>query len=110
MPPIFLLAVKIAFLVILYLFVARAVRAVVLDVFGPDRVMFASNFPVDGLTGTYQDIMGGLLEITSSWSPDEQRKAFAENAVRRYRLDPAVLKRSGAPVRRETVFRQEKVE
>ena len=27
MPPIFLLAVKIAFLVILYLFVARAVRA-----------------------------------------------------------------------------------
>ena len=35
MPPIFLLLVKIAFLVILYLFVARAVRAVVLDVFGP---------------------------------------------------------------------------
>jgi pSer/pThr/pTyr-binding forkhead associated (FHA) protein len=35
MPPIFLLAVKIAFLVLLYLFVARAVRAVVLDVFGP---------------------------------------------------------------------------
>jgi pSer/pThr/pTyr-binding forkhead associated (FHA) protein len=35
MPPIFLLAVKIAFLIILYLFVARAVRAVVLDVFGP---------------------------------------------------------------------------
>jgi pSer/pThr/pTyr-binding forkhead associated (FHA) protein len=35
MPPIFLLAVKIAFLVVLYLFVARAVRAVVLDVFGP---------------------------------------------------------------------------
>jgi pSer/pThr/pTyr-binding forkhead associated (FHA) protein len=35
MPPIFLLAVKVAFLIILYLFVARAVRAVVLDVFGP---------------------------------------------------------------------------
>ena len=35
MPPIFLLAVKVAFLVILYLFVARAVRAVTLDVFGP---------------------------------------------------------------------------
>jgi pSer/pThr/pTyr-binding forkhead associated (FHA) protein len=35
MPPIFLLAVKVAFLVVLYLFVARAVRAVVLDVFGP---------------------------------------------------------------------------
>jgi pSer/pThr/pTyr-binding forkhead associated (FHA) protein len=35
MPPIFLLAVKVAFLIILYLFVARAIRAVVLDVFGP---------------------------------------------------------------------------
>jgi pSer/pThr/pTyr-binding forkhead associated (FHA) protein len=35
MPPIFLLAVKVAFLAVLYLFVARAVRAVVLDVFGP---------------------------------------------------------------------------
>ena len=35
MPPIFLLAIKVAFLVLLYLFVARAVRAVVLDVYGP---------------------------------------------------------------------------
>src|SRR4029450_4229003 len=35
MPPIFLLAVKVAFLVILSLFVAGAVRAVTLDVFGP---------------------------------------------------------------------------
>ncbi|HEU4900878.1 MAG TPA: FHA domain-containing protein, partial [Actinomycetota bacterium] len=35
MPPIFLLLVKVAFLVILYLFVWRAVRAVTLDVFGP---------------------------------------------------------------------------
>ncbi len=35
MPPIFLLAVKAAFLIVLYLFVARAVRAVVIDVFGP---------------------------------------------------------------------------
>jgi pSer/pThr/pTyr-binding forkhead associated (FHA) protein len=35
MPPIFLLVVKIAFLIVLYLFVARAVRAVLLDVYGP---------------------------------------------------------------------------
>jgi predicted TIM-barrel fold metal-dependent hydrolase len=72
------------------------------ETFGPDRIMFASNFPVDGLTGSYQDIMGGFLEIASSWSIDEQRKAFAENAVRRYRLDPAVLERSSAPLPRAT--------
>ena len=35
MAPIFLLALKIAFLTILYLFVARAIRAVILDVLGP---------------------------------------------------------------------------
>jgi predicted TIM-barrel fold metal-dependent hydrolase len=70
------------------------------SLFGPDRIMFASNFPVDGLTGTYQDIMGGFLDITSSWSLDEQRRAFAENAVRRYQLDPAVLGRLSAPVTR----------
>jgi pSer/pThr/pTyr-binding forkhead associated (FHA) protein len=35
MPPIFLLIVKVAFLAVLYLFVARAVRAVLLDVYGP---------------------------------------------------------------------------
>jgi pSer/pThr/pTyr-binding forkhead associated (FHA) protein len=35
MPPIFLLIVKVAFLVVLYLFVARAVRAIMLDVYGP---------------------------------------------------------------------------
>jgi pSer/pThr/pTyr-binding forkhead associated (FHA) protein len=35
MPPIFLLLVKVAFLIVLYLFVARAVRAVLLDVYGP---------------------------------------------------------------------------
>jgi predicted TIM-barrel fold metal-dependent hydrolase len=70
------------------------------SLFGPDRIMFASNFPVDGLTGSYQDIMGGFLEITLSWSPDEQRKAFAENAVRRYRLDPVVLERLSAPMAR----------
>jgi predicted TIM-barrel fold metal-dependent hydrolase len=67
------------------------------SVFGPDRIMFASNFPVDRLTGSYQGIMGGFLDITSSWSPDEQRGAFAENAVRRYRLDPDVLERLSAP-------------
>jgi pSer/pThr/pTyr-binding forkhead associated (FHA) protein len=33
--PIFLLGLKVAFLAILYLFVARAIRAVILDVLGP---------------------------------------------------------------------------
>lgn len=35
MPRIFLIIVQVSFLVVLYLFVARAVRAVMLDVYGP---------------------------------------------------------------------------
>jgi FHA domain len=35
MPQIFLILVQVSFLVVLYLFVARAVRAVMLDVYGP---------------------------------------------------------------------------
>jgi pSer/pThr/pTyr-binding forkhead associated (FHA) protein len=35
MPRIFLIIIQVSFLVVLYLFVARAVRAVMLDVYGP---------------------------------------------------------------------------
>lgn len=55
-------------------------------IFGSDRIMFASNFPVDSLCGTYAEIMGGFAEIAASWSPDDQYAAFAGNAIRRYRL------------------------
>ncbi len=61
------------------------------EIFGMDRIMFASNFPVDSLVGTYQEIYGGFLDITSGWSPTEQRAAFIDNAARIYRLDPDVL-------------------
>ena len=61
------------------------------EIFGPERIMFASNFPVDGLTGSYRDIMGGFVTITESWSTHEQRAAFLGNAVRIYRLDERLL-------------------
>ncbi|GAA5202153.1 amidohydrolase family protein [Microbacterium jejuense] len=69
----------------------RRIVETVADVFGTERIMFASNFPVDGLTGTYRDIMGGYTEIAGSWSPAEQRAAFLTNAVRLYRLPEALL-------------------
>lgn len=61
------------------------------EIFGPARIMFASNFPVDGLTGSYDDIMGGFAEIARSWSESEQRGAFLANAVRYYHLDEELL-------------------
>ena len=76
MPPIFLLLVKIAFLVILYLFVARAVRAVTLDVFGPKaerrraRPARAPTRPVP-LCHTFASRSG------VSWSAEQQPTALA---------------------------------
>jgi predicted TIM-barrel fold metal-dependent hydrolase len=63
----------------------------IVEAFGPARVLFASNFPVDSLTATYADIWNGFRTLTASWSPDDQLAAFAGNAVRVYRLDPALL-------------------
>lgn len=71
----------------------RVIVESVAEIFGPDRILFASNFPVDSLVGTYQQIYGGFLEISSTWSPSEQRAAFIDNAIRHYRLDPAIAER-----------------
>lgn len=69
----------------------REIVSIAADIFGSNRIMFASNFPVDGLAGSYRDIYGGFLEIASDWSPSEQRAAFIGNAVRHYRLPEELL-------------------
>jgi predicted TIM-barrel fold metal-dependent hydrolase len=72
----------------------RQIVETVAEIFGIDRIMFGSNFPVDSLTGSFHDIFGGYLEITSSWSSDEQAAAFIKNAIKIYRLNPEVLERT----------------
>lgn len=69
----------------------RVIVEMIADIFGADRIMFASNFPVDSLTGSYQEIYGGFAEISRTWSADEQRAAFLSNAVRYYRLPAELL-------------------
>ena len=64
-------------------------RGVVLDairVFGVDRCMFASNFPVDRLCAEFATIMHGFITIVSDFSHADRRKLFHDNAVRYYRL------------------------
>jgi predicted TIM-barrel fold metal-dependent hydrolase len=58
----------------------------VLDAFGPDRCLFASNFPVSGLYAPYGRLLGAYLEILSVCSADEQRQILHDNAARVYRL------------------------
>ena len=57
-----------------------------IDLFGVDRAMFASNFPVDGLVATFDTIYGGFKAIVKEFSLAERRRLFHDNAVRLYRL------------------------
>lgn len=69
---------------------AEANREIVLttiDLFGAQRCMFASNFPVDGLCGSFADIYGGFEAITRDFTADERRSLFRDNALRTYRID-----------------------
>lgn len=58
----------------------------VFDVFGPQRVMFGSNWPVCTLNGTLRQWVEALREIVANRPDAEQRQLFHDNAVRWYRL------------------------
>lgn len=58
----------------------------VIDIFGPERVAFGSNFPVDKLSASYSKTMGAYLNITADFSTGERRVMFHDVAARFYRL------------------------
>ncbi|MEM7777197.1 MAG: amidohydrolase family protein [Pseudomonadota bacterium] len=58
-----------------------------LDAFGVDRCVFASNFPVDRLCGTFETIIGGYKQATAHLPTSDRRKLFCDNAAGIYRLD-----------------------
>lgn len=62
-----------------------------IEVFGPDRCMFASNFPVDGLCGSFATIYAGFKQATADLSRSDRLKLFHDNAIRVYRLPIATL-------------------
>lgn len=64
----------------------RDVIARVIDCFGPERCMFASNYPVSTLYGSWAMTVDGYRAALSGLSDGEQRMIFCDNAVRLYRL------------------------
>lgn len=58
----------------------------VLDVFGPDRVMFGGDWPVCTLGATYREWVEALSSIVHNRPEPEQAKLFHDNAARVYRL------------------------
>jgi predicted TIM-barrel fold metal-dependent hydrolase len=57
-----------------------------LGAFGVDRCMFASNFPVDGMHGTLDELWSVYAELTGGVDAEARDKLFAANAERIYRI------------------------
>jgi len=59
----------------------------VVEIFGWDRIMFGSDWPVCLLAGDYGHVYNTLREIVSrSLTPDHEAKVFGQNAERFYQL------------------------
>jgi len=58
----------------------------VIDVFGWDRVMFGSDWPVCLLAGDYRQVWRTINEVLRDISDQQRAKVFGANAARFYRL------------------------
>ena len=57
-----------------------------LEIFGPRRCMFASNFPVDRLFGSFTRQYGAYQSLAAHLSAAERDQVFVSNAERIYRI------------------------
>jgi predicted TIM-barrel fold metal-dependent hydrolase len=58
----------------------------VLEVFGPDRCMVGSNFPVDGIRGSLDQLWFAYAEVAADLDDAAREQVFAGTAERVYRL------------------------
>lgn len=64
----------------------KSIALTTIELFGANRCMFASNFPVDGICASYDTIFDGFQAIVAHLPAGEQRKLFRDNAIREYRI------------------------
>lgn len=62
-----------------------------IDIFGPDRVMFASNFPTDKAFSDMATVWNAFDILTEDFSVAERNAMFSDNAFRQYRFEPRRL-------------------
>lgn len=58
----------------------------VIDRFGADRCFYGSNFPLEKLWATYDDLVGACKQILADRPPAVQRKFFHDTAAHFYRI------------------------
>jgi predicted TIM-barrel fold metal-dependent hydrolase len=64
----------------------RSLVLKVVEIFGADRCMFGSNFPVDGLYSSYPTLVGAIETVIADFSAEESVRLLAANAERVYRI------------------------
>ncbi len=57
-----------------------------IELFGPERCMFESNFPVDRFSISYRVLWNGLKKIAARYTPAERESLFVGTARRVYRI------------------------
>jgi len=57
-----------------------------IEVFGPDRCMFESNFPVDKVSASYTVVWNSFKRMTAQYSDDERAALLRQTARRVYRI------------------------
>ena len=57
-----------------------------IQIFGIDRCMFASNFPVDKIFNTFDNYWNSFKEITKNYSENDKNLLFSLNAEKYYRI------------------------
>jgi predicted TIM-barrel fold metal-dependent hydrolase len=57
-----------------------------IEIFGPERIVFGTNWPVDRMFSSYPDVINAYAEIISGFSKDEQTAMFSKNAEALFRI------------------------
>ncbi|HTH98319.1 MAG TPA: amidohydrolase family protein [Stellaceae bacterium] len=57
-----------------------------IELFGPDRCMFASHMPICGLAYSFRQLYGAYLEVIAGFSVSEKRQLFHDTAAAVYGL------------------------
>lgn len=65
---------------------ARQVIRDTIQIFGVDRTIYGSNFPLEKLHTSYAEFIGFYRSVLGEYSVTEQRKVLHDNAVKFYRL------------------------
>jgi len=57
-----------------------------IEAFGPERCIFATNWPVDSLFSSYEEVVRTYSHLTLNYSPSERAQMFRTNAERVYSI------------------------